>query len=68
MSTFPYINPAVRYLGTAKLRMMNSRVLKALSAPIVFKEPDGTELAVLIPWRQFLELQQAASASKETKP
>ena len=57
-ANFPYINPDVRYLGVSCLRKMNQKFLEEMNYPIVLKKSDGTELAVLLPWKTFLSLQQ----------
>jgi hypothetical protein len=53
----PYINPDVRYLGSSALRKMNQAALEKLQYPIVLKKENGKELAVLVPWSMYLELQ-----------
>ena len=57
---WPYINPAVRYVGVSALRTMNQDTLQALPYPIVLKRGDGKELAVLVPWQTYLALQREA--------
>ena len=67
-SEIPYINPDVRYLGVTCLREMNQKFLEELNYPIVLKKSEGGELAVLLPWKIFLELQSQATAERQPLP
>lgn len=57
----PTINPAVKYRTVSALRKLLLPDLEsALTSPIVIQDGEGEPLAVLIPWQQFCELQDAA--------
>lgn len=58
--TIPFINPDVKYLGVSSLRGMTYDFLESLEHPVVIAH-NGTELVVMLPWKTFVELQDASS-------
>lgn len=56
----PIIDPRVQFRGTTVLRTLNVAELNALDGPIVLQDGGGNRLAVLVPYEQYLTLQDKA--------
>ena len=58
----PTINPTVKYRTVATLKKLILPELRAhLEFPVVIQETDGQPVAVLVPWAEFIALQEAAT-------
>lgn len=60
----PPTNPTVKYRTVAALKKLLLPDLEAiLGSPIVITDGEGEPVAVLVPFDQFIEIQQAADKS-----
>ena len=59
----PLIDERVRFQGVSTLRLLNEIKLRKLLGPIVIQTSNGHRIAVVIPYEQYLELQNQAVRS-----
>lgn len=64
-SEIPYIDPNVEHVGVSKLRTLSGKRLRSFEKTLVIQEND-TPLAVLLNYRQFLNMQNQLRAVLET--
>lgn len=54
----PFIDDRVKHVGSTYLRQLNSTQLKAFEGLLVVHAGDGEPLVVVIPYAQFLVMQE----------
>jgi hypothetical protein len=61
------IDPRIKYVGTAKLRAMNSDVLRDLQDTVFVIQHKDQPIAVLLSYDLYLMVQAAASTNPDGK-
>lgn len=64
---FPVVDPRTKYVGTSALRTLNTKSITNMSETMVLQDAGDTPIAVIVPYAQYLKMQEAYFASQEVE-